>query len=119
MMARMKSICRLLVVLAASATCSLSAADAAANWKDHCATCHGDDGRGETKMGRKLFISDLTDAKLQAKFTDDEAANAIKHGLKDAKGKVIMKKIRGVSDAEVTALVAYVRSLKKVLPQTE
>lgn len=104
---------RLLVLLAAVAAPSLLAADAATLWKNHCAKCHGEDGRGDTKMGRKLYISDLTDAKLQAKFTDDEAANAIKHGLKDAKGKEIMKAIRGLSDADVTALVAHVRSLKK------
>ena len=109
----MNSTFRSFILLAAFGTSSLGAADAAAIWKNQCAKCHGDDGRGETKMGHKLFISDLTDPKLQAKFTDDEAAKAIKSGLKDAKGKVIMKAIRGVSDAEIQALVSYVRSLKK------
>jgi cytochrome c553 len=99
--------------LAVSATSSLYAANAATLWRNDCATCHGDDGRGDTKTGRKLFISDLTDASLQAKFTDEEAAKSIKSGLKDAKGKVIMKAISGVSDDDVKALVAYVRSLKK------
>lgn len=92
---------------------SAAAADPAALWRKDCAKCHGEDGRGDTKMGHKLYISDLTDAKLQAKFTDEEAANAIKFGLKDAKGKVIMKKVRGLSDADVQALVAHVRTLKK------
>ena len=101
------------MLLAVFATASLSAADAAALWRKDCAKCHGDDGRGDTKMGHKLYINDLTDAKLQAKFTDEEAANSIKLGLKDAKGKVIMKAIDGVSDEDVKALVAYVRSLKK------
>jgi cytochrome c553 len=108
--------CRISVTslcLAVLATPSLFAANAAALWKSECASCHGDDGRGDTKMGRKLYISDLTDAALQAKFTDEEAAKSIKFGLKDAKGKVIMKEISGVSDDDVKALVAYVRSLKK------
>lgn len=95
------------------ATSSLYAATGATLWRKDCASCHGDDGRGDTKMGRKLFISDLTDASLQAKFTDEEAAKAIKSGLKDAKGKEIMKAIAGVSDDNVKELVAYVRSLKK------
>jgi cytochrome c553 len=108
--------CRISVTslcLAVLATPSLHAANAATLWKSDCASCHGDDGRGDTKMGRKLYISDLTDAALQAKFTDEEATKSIKLGLKDAKGKVIMKEISGVSDDDVKALVAYVRSLKK------
>jgi len=99
--------------LAVSATSSLYAANAATLWKNECASCHGADGRGDTKMGRKLYINDLTDATLQAKFTDEEATKSIKSGLKDAKGNVIMKAISGVSDDDVKALVAYVRSLKK------
>ena len=112
----MKIPCRISVTslcLAVFATSSLYAANAATLWRNDCATCHGDDGRGDTKMGRKLYISDLTDASLQAKFTDEEAAKSIKFGLKDAKGNVIMKAISGVSDDDVKALVAYVRSLKK------
>lgn len=109
----MKAIFRLAMVLAASTASTLFAADAAANWTKQCAKCHGQDGRGDTKTGRKMMISDLTDAKLQAKFTDAEATNAIKHGLKDAKGKVIMKAVRGLSDEEITGLVAYVRTLAK------
>jgi cytochrome c553 len=101
------------VCLALSATSSLHAASTATLWRNDCAKCHGDDGRGDTKMGRKLLISDLTDAALQVKFSDEEAAKAIKLGLKDAKGKVIMKAISGVSDEDIKGLVAYVRSLKK------
>ena len=109
----MKAFSRLAVVFAVCSTSTLFAADAAANWKEHCAKCHGSDGRGDTKMGHKLLISDLTEAKLQGKFSDADAAGAIKNGLKDAKGKVIMKPVRGLSDEEITGLVAYVRSLKK------
>ena len=100
-------------MVAAFAASSLSAADVATHWKNQCAKCHGEDGRGETKMGRKLYIGDLTDRKLQSKFTDEEAVQAIKHGLKDAKGKAIMKAINGVSDEDATALVTHVRTLQK------
>jgi len=112
----MKTPCRISAAslcLAVFATSSLYAADAAALWRKDCATCHGADGRGRTKEGTKLYISDLTDAALQAKFTDEEAAKSIKSGLKDAKGGVIMKAISGVSDDDVKSLVAYVRALKK------
>lgn len=100
-------------MLAAFTTASANAADTAALWKDRCSKCHGDDGRGDTKAGRKLYINDLTDAKLQAKFTDEEAFHAIKFGLKDKKGKVIMKAVKGLADEQINALVAHVRSLQK------
>ena len=103
----------LVVLFAISASSSLFAANAATLWKKDCAKCHGADGRGDTKIGRKRLINDLTDASFQAKFTDEEATTSIKFGLKDAKGKVIMKAIKGVSDDDIKALVAYVRSLKK------
>ncbi|HUJ44481.1 MAG TPA: cytochrome c [Opitutaceae bacterium] len=88
------------------------AADAKSNWDDNCAKCHGAEGKGDTKMGKKLAIQDFTDAKVQAKFTDDEAFKAIKDGLKDSDGKTRMKAIEGLSDDEIKALVQYVRSLK-------
>lgn len=92
---------------------SAFAADAAANWKEHCAKCHGEVGKGETKMGKKLSIRDLSDASVQSKFTDEEALKAIKEGMKDKDGKVTMKPIEGLNEAEMKALVAHVRSLKK------
>ena len=104
------------VLLAAALTAAaLTAfgADAAANWSEHCAKCHGDDGKGQTKMGKKLAIADLTDAKVQEKFTDADALTAMKEGVKDKDGKVAMKPIEGVSDGDMKALVGYVRALKK------
>lgn len=88
-------------------------ADAAANWKEHCTKCHGDDGKGNTKMGRKLDIRDLSKADVQAKFTDADAMKAMKEGIKDKDGKVAMKPAEGLSDDDMKALVGYVRGLKK------
>src|SRR4051812_31603740 len=88
-------------------------ADAAANWSEHCAKCHGDDGKGQTKMGKKLSIADLTDAATQAKFTDADAVKAMKEGIKDKSDKVAMKPIEGLSEDEMKALVPLVRALKK------
>jgi len=101
------------MLFAVSATSSLFAANAATIWRKDCTKCHGEDGRGDTKTGRKRLINDLTDPSFQAKFTDEEATQSIKFGLKDAKGKVIMEAVKGVSDDDIKALVAYVRALKK------
>lgn len=89
------------------------AADAAGNWTEHCAKCHGATGKGDTKMGKKLGIRDLTDAAVQSKFTDDAAIKAMKEGVKDKDGKQSMKPVEGLSDGDMKALVGYVRSLKK------
>ncbi len=104
---------RIIALLVACTASSLVAADTSANWKHHCAKCHGEDGRGDTKTGHKLNISDLTDATFQSKFTDREAFDSVKVGLKSAKGKVIMKAVPGLTDDEINALVGHVRSLKK------
>jgi mono/diheme cytochrome c family protein len=81
------------------------AADAAANWSQHCASCHGKNGSGNTTMGKKLGVKDYS--KDQG-FSDAEATNIIKNG----KGKMKGYKDK-LSDADVKALVSYVRSLKK------
>src|SRR5215467_327484 len=88
--------------------CSASvgfAADASAIWSQQCASCHGKDGSGNTMMGKKLGVKDYT---KEQGFSDAEAANVIKNG----KGKMKAYKDK-LSDADVKALVAYVRSLKK------
>jgi len=102
-----------LVLLAAVGARTASAATVGENWKEHCAKCHGDTGKGDTKMGRKLSIADLTEAKVQAKFTDEAAFKAMKEGVKDKSDKVAMKPIENVSDADMKALVGYVRGLKQ------
>lgn len=80
-------------------------ADAAALWASNCASCHGKDGSGTTAMGKKLGVKDYT---KEQGFGDAEAANVIKNG----KGKMKAYKDK-LSDADVKALVAYVRGLKK------
>jgi cytochrome c553 len=92
---------------------SARAADAKALYAKDCAKCHGEDGKGETKMGKKLGAKDYTDGKVQAELKDDAAFKAIKEGLKDKDGKVLMKPSEGASDQDIKALVAYMRSFKK------
>jgi len=102
-----------ILAISAAALLSASAADVKENWDKQCAKCHGPDGKGDTKMGQKLAIKNLTDAKLQAELKDEEAFKAIKEGIKDSEGKIKMKPAEGLSDEDIKALVAHVRTLKK------
>lgn len=103
-------------VLAAAIALSLSsapAADVKEIYEKNCTKCHGADGKGDTKMGKKVNVKDLTDAKYQAEFTDDQAFKTIKEGKKDKEDKVQMKPIENATDEEIKALVAYSRAFKK------
>ena len=94
-------------------TVSVRAGDAKAQYEQSCAKCHGADGKGDTKMGKKLGAKDYTDAKVQDDLKDDAAFKAIKEGLKDADGKSQMKPAEDISDDDIKALVAYMRTFKK------
>ena len=106
-----------LMVLAgciALTTAAATAADLAENWSKHCVSCHGKDGKGQTKAGKMADTKDLTDATYQASFTDDQAIKQVKEGLKDKAGKDRMKPFRDkLSDEEIKALVTFMRTFKK------
>src|SRR5262249_36949822 len=78
--------------LAALIVCAPTrAASVAENWENHCTKCHGDDGKGQTKAGKKLSVKDYTDAKVQAEMKDAEMEKAIVEGIFDKAGKEKMK----------------------------
>ena len=107
----MKKIVLLTAVIGFAAALTASAADVKDNWAKTCIKCHGEDGKGQTKMGQKVGVKDFTDAKVQEAFKDDEAFKALKEGLsKD--GKQEMKAFSPtLTDDEIKALIAYVRAL--------
>jgi mono/diheme cytochrome c family protein len=73
-----------------------------------CATCHGKSGEGNAALAKsmKVEIRDLGSKEAQAK-SDEELAQNLGEGI----GK--MKPVRGLSDADVRNVIAYVRSLAK------
>ena len=93
----------LVVMMAVSAI----AADGAATYKSKCAMCHGPDGAGNTTMGKSLKLRPLGSADVQ-KQTDKDLAAIITNG----KGKMPAYKGK-LSDAEIAAQVAFIRTLKK------
>lgn len=104
----MKNIFRAsLVVLTVAFALSTCFADAGADYKAKCATCHGPDGKGDTAMGKTMKVKDLGSAEVQ-KQSDADMATIIEKGKKPMpgyEGKLTKDQIDG--------LVKYVRSLKK------
>jgi cytochrome c553 len=109
----MKKLLVISIVAMTVAALSARAEDAKAIYKNNCAKCHGADGKGDTKTGKKLGVKDYTDPKVQAELKDDAAFKAIKEGLKDKDDKTLMKPAEGLSDGDINGLVAYMRTFKK------
>jgi cytochrome c553 len=101
----------LITAFMAVAVASLSAADVKENYEKQCVKCHGADGKAQTKMGIKAGAKDFTDAKVKAEITDEKAFKAIKEGIKDG-DKTKMKPAEGLSDDEIKALAAHVKTFK-------
>jgi mono/diheme cytochrome c family protein len=91
----------LAAVLTVAIATPASAADAKTLFKQKCAACHGPDGKGQTKMGEKLGVKDLTTIK------DSEAdIEAIISAGKPPKMTAFKDKI---SADEIKALAAFVK----------
>lgn len=109
----MKKIILLAMAATFAAGLTASADGSKDNWDKFCTKCHGADGKGQTKLGQRLGSRDYSDPQVQAALKDEAIVKAIKEGLKDKDGKILMKPTQGLSDDEVTQLVAYLRTFKK------
>lgn len=94
--------------LAASDEVLLSAR---AHWADHCASCHGNDGKGDTAMGRNLYprAPDMTRSATQ-ELSDGELFWIIENGIK-LTGMPAWGTPGPEDDAESWELVHFIRQL--------
>ena len=92
-----------------------SAQDAKAIYAKECAKCHGDSGAGDGAMGQKMKDkpSDWTKGAGLAGMDDAKLAESIKKGGGAVGKSKAMPAYPKLSDAEVSALVAHVKSFKK------
>ncbi len=89
------------------------AAPVAENWENHCQKCHGADGKGQTKVGKRLKVKDYTDAKVQSEMTDEEIIRVTTEGAVDDNGKERMKAFKDeLSADEIKEFVAFIRAFK-------
>ena len=85
---------------------AVPAADGSAIFKSNCMMCHGADGKGFPA----LKTPDFTDPKWQAATKDSEMREVIKNGKK---GTAMMPFRDKLNDQQISAVIAYIRSLKK------
>ncbi len=92
-------------------------AEARAHWADHCATCHGNDGRGQTDIGRNLYpkAPDMRSERTQD-LTDGELFSIIKNGVR-LTGMPAWGDPAGHDDTDNWKLVHFIRHLPKITPQ--
>ncbi len=100
---------RSLAGIAVLVLASVAAAFAAGEdvYKTKCASCHGADGKGETAIGKKMYLRDLASDDVQ-KQHDSELKLIIEKG----KGKMPGYKGK-LTDKQLDDLIVFIRSLKQ------
>lgn len=91
-------------------------AEGRAHFADHCATCHGNDGKGKTEMGPRFYpkVPDMSLQPTQSQ-TDGELFATIENGVR-------MTGMPGWGDGSAAsargswALVAFIRHLPNITP---
>ena len=76
----------------------------------HCNSCHGRDGRAQTRKGKFSHARDLTDAKWQDDVSDERIFNSIMNG-RNVRGNMPAFSDK-LNEKEVESLVGFVRKFK-------
>lgn len=100
-----------LAVLLSLSLASLAQSNGEALFVKNCANCHATDLSGKTAFGTKVKIPDLRSAYVQGQ-TDEQLFASIGRGVghKEYPHGFLS---RGLSPAQVSSLVVYIRSMKK------
>jgi cytochrome c553 len=92
-------------------------AEARAHWADHCASCHGNDGKGGTELGKRFYprSPDMTLPATQS-LSDGELFSVIENGIR-------LTAMPGWGDGSAESaygswgLVHFVRHLPRLTPE--
>ena len=96
-----------LALILAIPTLAFAQGSGADIFKAKCAMCHGADGSASTGMGKTMGLKPLSDPEVQ-KMSDADLTALVTNG----KGKMPAYKGK-LTDAQITDLVSYIRTLKK------
>jgi len=92
-------------------------ADARAHWAGHCASCHANDGSGQTEIGQNLYPK-APDMRLPAtqNLTDGELYYIIRNGIR-LTGMPAWGDPDALQDDESWQLVLFIRHLPQIRPE--
>ena len=92
-------------------------AEARAHFADHCATCHGNDGKGQSGMGKQMYpkTPDMTLAATQ-QLSDGELFSIIENGVR-LTGMPGFGNGTAESAAGSWTLVLFIRHLPQLTPE--
>jgi len=87
------------------------------HWADHCATCHANNGSGDTEMGRNFYppAPDMRNAETQS-LSDGELYYIIRNGVPLTGMPAWGDPRLGNSDSQTWALVSFIRHLPTLTP---
>jgi len=90
---------------------------ALAHYADHCATCHANDGSGDTAIGRGLYprVPDMRSTATQA-LSDGQLFSIIEHGIR-LTGMPGWGNGTPEGEHESWGLVHFIRRLEKLTPE--
>ncbi len=74
-------------------------------YRQHCAECHGNNGRSQTAKGRETEASDLTDPGVKGNAYDKNV-RIITNGKGDMPGFK-----RSLTSAQITSITRYIKTL--------
>jgi len=82
-------------------------------WQAKCASCHGDDGKGQTAKGKEMGIKDMTIAAWQKEATDEKLQKGIEDGVDttvDGKKQKMDPYKDKLKPDQIADLVKYIRT---------
>lgn len=93
-------------------------ASAMAHFADHCATCHANDGSGDTMFGRGLYPKppDMRLAETQD-LSDGDLYYIITNGIRFTGMPAFGEQNNDQQDAETWGLVSFIRHLPRLTPE--
>lgn len=94
-------------------------AEARAHWADHCATCHANNGSGDTDMGKHMYppAPDMRQAETQT-LTDGELFYIIQNGIR-LTGMPSWANGTGHDEQDSWKLVRFIRHLPNLTAEEE
>lgn len=90
------------------------------HWADHCATCHANNGSGETEIGRNLYPQAPDMRQRETQFlSDGELYYIIRNGVRMTGMPAWGKPEDGDTDHETWMLVLFIRHLPQMTVEEE